>query len=492
MSNSANKTKSGKENGGSGPVIKENPGGLSRSEPMPLSKSLLSLEPALVIHMCSAILVFMTVQDLLLEKACRVNLGYSDDVCDALQARNTKGLEEQEQKVQTLMGQAVVWRTVLENAFPIVLVFLVGAWSDKYGRKYPMLFVLSAFILQDILLIISVLAGNLAGTWTVAIISSVVVSLSGNQACFISSAFSYTSDHTPVEKRTVRTGILHSLVFLGITLGLAAGGILAKSGLGFIKIFALAMALESFSLVYLVISMKNRPLPGVTKGKSNTDMFMELFNFQHIKDAASCIMKKREGNTRLKLGLLLLSHACVFMPMMGEMGVLYLFCRYQFNWDAATFGSFMSYKTVVGFIGNFVSMGVLAGKLKLTDPQNGIVACISNLVAALMFSVATSSFLMFLGPIVSLLAGAAMIVPRSMLSKIIPADELGKINSCIGSMESIIPLVASSVYTLVYTSFLDVLPGSFFLISAGLTIPPTIVFLWFMQEDSKTSKLKAN
>ncbi|CAL8124071.1 unnamed protein product [Orchesella dallaii] len=471
-------------------AIKENPGGVSRTEPLPLLKSLLSLEPALIAHMCSAILVIMTVQDLLLEKACRVNLGYSDQVCDALQARNTSGLEEEERKVQALMGQVLVWRTMLENAFPIVLVFLIGAWSDKYGRKYPMLFVLTAFILQDILLIFSVFSGNLTGAWSVAFISSIIVSLSGNQACFISCSFSYISDHTPVEKRTVRTGITHSLLFLGITVGLAVGGILSKSGMGFTKIFGIGIALETFALVYLIISITNRPLPGVTDGKSRFQIFMELFDFQHIKDAANCVMKKREGNTRLKLGLLLLSHACVFMPMCGEMGVLYLFCRYQFNWDAATFGSYLSYKTVVGFIGNFVSMGILSGKLKLTDPQNGIVGCLSNLVASIMFSVATSGFLMFLGPIVSLLAGAAMVVPRSMLSKIIPSDELGKINSCIGSMESIIPLIASSLYTSVYTGFLNVLPGSFFLISAALTIPPVIVFWWFMQNDVEATKVK--
>lgn len=57
----------------------------------------------------------------------------------------------------------------------------------------------------------------------------------------------------------------------------------------------------------------------------------------------------------------------------------------------------MSYKTVVGFIGNFVSMGILAGKLKLTDPQNGIVACISNFLAALVFAAANSTALMVLG-----------------------------------------------------------------------------------------------
>lgn len=79
------------------------------------------------------------------------------------------------------------------------------------------------------------------------------------------------------------------------------------------------------------------------------------------------------------------------------MGVLYLFCRLKFNWDAGTFGGFMSYKTVVGFIGNFLSMGVLVNKLKLSDPQNGIVACISNLLAALTFVVANSDFVMMLG-----------------------------------------------------------------------------------------------
>ncbi len=79
------------------------------------------------------------------------------------------------------------------------------------------------------------------------------------------------------------------------------------------------------------------------------------------------------------------------------MGVFYLFCRLKFNWDAGQFGSFLTYTTILGFIGNFVSMGILSGKLKLTDPQNGIVAAISNLVAALIFAVANSGAMMMAG-----------------------------------------------------------------------------------------------
>lgn len=45
------------------------------------------IEPVMVVHMTSAMMAFMAIPDLLLEKACRVNLAYGDEVCSALEAR---------------------------------------------------------------------------------------------------------------------------------------------------------------------------------------------------------------------------------------------------------------------------------------------------------------------------------------------------------------------------------------------------------------------
>lgn len=72
-----------------------------------------------------------------------------------------------------------MYRTMLENAFPIVLVFLIGAWSDKYGRKLPMLFVISAFLLQNLMLILCAYFEKATGAWSVAVVSSLIASLSG-------------------------------------------------------------------------------------------------------------------------------------------------------------------------------------------------------------------------------------------------------------------------------------------------------------------------
>jgi len=217
--------------------------------------------------------------------------------------------------VQKLISSVMVYRTFIENAFPMFLVFLVGAWSDKYGRKFPLLLVIFAFIIQNLLLVVCVYMERSTGAMSVAIVSSLIVSLSGNQACFMVAAFSYVSDHTGVEKRTMRTTILHSCIFLGVTLGLGGGAIF--SGMGFVKTFLIGTAMEVFAFVYLLIMMTNRANPGVTKGKSYSQMFMELFDFQHIRESIKSIVKPREGNTRLKLWLMLFAHACVFMPMVG-------------------------------------------------------------------------------------------------------------------------------------------------------------------------------
>lgn len=53
-------------------------------EPLKTLTSFFTVEPILVIQMSTAILAFMAVQDFLIEKACRVNFGYSDEICSTL------------------------------------------------------------------------------------------------------------------------------------------------------------------------------------------------------------------------------------------------------------------------------------------------------------------------------------------------------------------------------------------------------------------------
>ncbi|CAG7830431.1 unnamed protein product, partial [Allacma fusca] len=109
---------------------------------------------------------------------------------------------------------------------------------------------------------------------------------------------------------------------------------------------------EAFGFLYLTYGLPNvvRDEKAIA-GVSSSQMFTELFNKQHIVDAIGSAFKKRPGNDRIKLLALLLCHALVMAPMMGEQAVIFLFAKYKFNWDAGAFAAFMTYRMISGFLG---------------------------------------------------------------------------------------------------------------------------------------------
>ncbi|CAG7819536.1 unnamed protein product [Allacma fusca] len=185
--------------------------------------------------------------------------------------------------------------------------------------------------------------------------------------------------------------------------------------------------------------------------------------------------------------LLLMCHVVTLAPMSGDSSVEFLAVRYRYGWDAASYSSFTMYKTVVGFIANFLSIGILSEFLQLSDAVIGIISCLSLAASSILAGLATSATWAYIAPIASLLSGSVMAVSRTLIFKIISENETGKINSFIGSLESLTPLIVVPVYTHVYSMFFETFAGCYNLLSAGMMIIPTAVNIWIYQDmNSKT------
>lgn len=52
----------------------------------------------------------------------------------------------------------------------------------------------------------------------------------------------------------------------------------------------------------------------------------------------------------------------------------------------------------------------------------------------------------------------------------------GKVSSLFGVCEAIVPLIYGPMYSYVYGSTLNTMPGAFFLMGGGLTFPAAIIF----------------
>lgn len=85
-------------------------------------KDSITIEPMLACYIMPSVLAGLATQNLNLEKACRVNLAYGDEICDALSARNTANYTEQERNVQSLVASMQGWKTVLQSLMPCLLI----------------------------------------------------------------------------------------------------------------------------------------------------------------------------------------------------------------------------------------------------------------------------------------------------------------------------------------------------------------------------------
>jgi len=59
---------------------------------------------------------------------------------------------------------------------------------------------------------------------------------------------------------------------------------------------------------------------------------------------------------------------------------------------------------------------------------------------------------------------------RTIISTIIPNNEIGKVYSVASSFEAVSSLISSPLYTYVYEKTFTVFPGAFFLITAGVGV----------------------
>lgn len=83
---------------------------------------------------------------------------------------------------------------------------------------------------------------------------------------------------------------------------------------------------------------------------------------------------------------------------------------------------------------------------------------------------------MFAAPVVDILNGTMIIAARTMISKVVPIHEMGKVNAIVAVIDSTTPMWGNPMYNAIYRGTLSNFPGAFFCVSAALTLPPLALF----------------
>ncbi|KAK2582171.1 hypothetical protein KPH14_004528 [Odynerus spinipes] len=467
----------------------------------------ITVEPMIACYVIPSMLASLATQNLNLEKACRVNLGYSDDVCTNLAARNTSGLEREETAVQQLVAGMQTWKTALQSGLPILLILFMGAWSDKTGLRKPcMLLPIVGEFLSSVSMIACTYWFYELPMEATGVLEALWPSMAGGWFTMFMGVFSYIADITSVESRTLRIGAANVFFSLGVPIGMALSGVLYMK-LGFYGVFTISMVCYILSFVYGLVVIKEPPRPPPTRTKEKLPekkmsllaSAMDFFSLKHIEETFGVAFKKGSNNRQKRVIILMIIVMVVIGPLYGEMAVLYLYMRYRYNWNEVKFSMWSTYGMVTNLIGTVVSVGVFSHILKIDDALVGIMSCMSKILASFVYAFATTDWMIYLGALVEIVNGTSFIAMRSIASKLVPSDELGKVNSLFGVCESLMPLFYGPMYSSIYAATMNTFPGAFFIAGGCMTIPAVFGFFWLYTEHRKDralleieTKMKAN
>ena len=163
-----------------------------------------------------------------------------------------------------------------------------------------------------------------------------------------------------------------------------------------------------------------------------------------FQDSFRTFFKRRSDNKRFYILTYTAVYLTIFLPFFGEGAVSYNYVRTRFNWDMVDYSNYDSICSIIDLVGQAVFIPLL-GYLQLPD---------ANIIPFITFTIflrhmikgfAVESWMMYLGSSIDLMASYSFSAIRSLATKCVEGDEVGKMLALIYSVESIIPMFMTQV-----------------------------------------------
>ncbi|XP_047495386.1 proton-coupled folate transporter-like isoform X1 [Penaeus chinensis] len=490
---------------------------VSRLEPLALAWALwlklrtivtqVAVEPVMLLDGLGFSIMIVYVENLQMDKICRVNLNYTEEVCE-----NLSHYPEENLKLQQSFSMFGMYNGIIMAFIPLFFILFMGAWSDKYGRKVPLVIAIIGHFCWA--------AGYLVNSWMpewpveYILVAALMDSLGGGNVSFLTAANAYISDVTSEETRTSRVGFANSIWFLGGPIGTLLGTYIYKYG-GYQILFGTSVLMYIVSLVYLFFlpeshgpfrkikttekteandgdqqqqqtaASKDSPGPESEEPERDVEeitawkMVCDFFSYDRIVDSFRCTFKARGGMLRAFILLLIL---CNLLRRLGRGAYMYLFTRKVLHWRATDYGLWVTYKNLMAALGSMVAVPLLSSGLGMSDNYLAILGATASVCDYILYGLVSEdvAVLVWVAPAAAILVNSCVIAIRSMLSKFVTGDELGKVSAVMGALDGVMPMVSFSLYTAVYHATVHVFPGAQFFFGASANLLMTIIFIFII------------
>ncbi|XP_012226552.1 probable peptidoglycan muropeptide transporter SLC46 isoform X1 [Linepithema humile] len=409
--------------------------------------------------------------DLIVHRTCLVTLGINETECLILH-NNSSSAEALRinQIVQPYTSFILTSKSFIESTWPSCLSLFLGQWSDKYGRK-PLLIsgYLGIFLTYFLLSVLS--AWNIS-PWYL-LIAYIPTAFLGGLSILMLGSICYITDITDNDERGWHLAWLDASINFGLLFGFLIGPKIFEM-YGYSTVFSIATVSCSIAVLYIFLIPE-------TIQSSNSGIY-NIFDLTIVKNLINTCIKKREGFDRLLIWNCIACLTFLLIIIEGNLSIEYLFTSARLGWTVKEFSIYISINIVVGIFGMILGTKFFHNYLGFPEAIVAVISLISAAGAILVYAFTWKSWHMYLSLMIGIFSEMCRPMIRAILSKAVPSQDTGKVFSLATFIETLLPFVATSLYTYLYAHYMPPLyPVPVWFLSVVFYIM-TIIILIYIQK----------
>lgn len=468
-----------------------------------------TVEPVLFFYMLGTFMEYLALQQLLIEKVC------FQEINDTVICANLSAYTDENKIVQTRTSYWLIALNLALTVPSVLSTLVIGAWTDKVGRRVAMVLPSVGAALNGVCLILSAIYLELS--IGIMVLGSVLLGLLGAYATIIAAVFSYLGDITKERTRTRRFGFLEAMTFAGSFVGLLTCGLIIDN-LGYVAVFIVYISCNAVVVLYVLLWLiesssyvasqgsyttkaTNDALQSGETEPSGTDEVVpkleeergwsckrscvQLCQLQSIGKSFLTVGRQRPNKQRVQLILLL---CCLFTFQLVGTGendttVLYL-KKAPLSFTSSQISYYSGCKSGLQGLMLLTAMPLLH-LCGVHDCFIALGALCFRMSGYVVFGLARTLWQVFTVAFLLSPSGMPAATTRSMMSKIVVPSEQGSLFALTAALETITGVLASLIFNALYPATLDVMGGGlvFIIMAACLILPALLlIVIWRIQK----------
>lgn len=267
----------------------------------------LTIEPVLFSFMLAYFMNITNLTNMMMDKGCLFHMNYSADICSNLSYH-----ESEKKKVEILANNYSLYANLTSFLAAFIMIF-IAPWSDKYGRRVPLLMSVAGAVLTDIIMLMCTI--YFESRLEYLIVARLPTELTGGFICTLAIVFSHASETSTEKNRTLKYTSLEIALGMGMSFGMLTGGFMYRY-YGYIYVYSTVTILHVICFLWTLFVVEETT--GLDINMKWHQKLKDFFSCQSFKSGIVTTCRPREGNHRTVILLLLLSMCMIVLNYEGR------------------------------------------------------------------------------------------------------------------------------------------------------------------------------